>query len=262
LDLKKKTWMEAAASIGDRLQAFDHLCHESDRLLDDIIARLDHLSHATAPIATRGLALIGAEDNILRTREAVDELISNLEASHKVGASALSLQQLMRFVQSTWDHAACSFYTCSLLSSFLNSIQVEVPLRLGPQRELDQYLKHLHTLDSAIHYLDQHSSLTSAQEAYAHAELVHGKAIKDCEAEFRAILTQQSSATMPSAQLLTTQAMDNLPSKWHHSLACMGRIMFAWDLYDSSISPFLSQTLLSTPTSSSSLGCPWSGSRS
>ena len=73
------------ASIGDRLAAYDHLCQESDRLLDNLITSYDHLGHATAPIATRGLALLGAEDNISRTREAVDELISNLDASRKVG---------------------------------------------------------------------------------------------------------------------------------------------------------------------------------
>ena len=97
--------------------------------------------------------------------------------------------------------------------------QVEVPLRLGPQRDLDQYLKHLHTLHSAMQFLDQHSSLVSAQDSYVHAEQVHGKAMKDCEVEFRAMLTQQSSTTMPSAQLLTTQATDNLSSElwgiWH-----------------------------------------------
>lgn len=71
-------------AAADRLEAYDHLCAESNRLLNGIITQLDQLTRATSPIATQGLTLIEAENNLSRTREAVNELISNLSASHKV----------------------------------------------------------------------------------------------------------------------------------------------------------------------------------
>ncbi|GAX73455.1 hypothetical protein CEUSTIGMA_g907.t1 [Chlamydomonas eustigma] len=156
--------------LRDGLLAYNHLSIGSSNLLSGLQQQLDLLVVATTPISTRALALMSAEENICLTKAYIDELLGHLETSHKV-------------------------------ESFLKS---------GPGRDIDTYLRHLEALEAALKYLETHSDLLSAQEAYGHAELVHGKAMKDCEADFGSTLGQQGSATMPSAALLTKQATENL----------------------------------------------------
>ena len=73
--------------LADALQAYAHLCAESDRLLLGLGEQLNELGTATAPIAARALTLVAAEGNITRSRDAVEELMLNVNASRKVHCS-------------------------------------------------------------------------------------------------------------------------------------------------------------------------------
>ena len=70
--------------LADALQAYAHLCAESDRLLRGLGEQLNELGTATEPIAARALTLVAAEGNITRSRDAVEELMLNVNASRKV----------------------------------------------------------------------------------------------------------------------------------------------------------------------------------
>ena len=61
-----------------------------------------------------------------------------------------------------------------LCCAVLRVLQVEAALRLGPQRNLEPFLKYLSQLEAAMAHLEMHSSLKAVQEAYAHAEEVGG----------------------------------------------------------------------------------------
>ena len=74
--------------LADALQAYAHLCAESDRLLRGLGEQLNELGTATEPIAARALTLVAAEGNITRSRDAVEELMINVNASRKVGEHA------------------------------------------------------------------------------------------------------------------------------------------------------------------------------
>mmetsp|Transcript_32957 Transcript_32957/g.72844 ORF Transcript_32957/g.72844 Transcript_32957/m.72844 type:complete len:654 (-) Transcript_32957:625-2586(-) len=167
----------AAKSLGDQatqlessLGSYNKLCSEAVGVLNALDKRLQKMAKLTAPIYQRASVLTWAEEKIEQTKTATDELLMHLEAPQKV----------------------------------------EAAMKHGPQRDLETFLKHLTTLQAALDYLDQHSQLQAAQQAVAHANRVHARAMADCEADFASTLTQASSAIMPSASLLVKQASEHL----------------------------------------------------
>ena len=88
--------------LADALQAYAHLCAESDRLLRGLDEQLHELGTATAPIAARALTLVAAEGNITRSRDAVEELMLNVNASRKVGCVQACMAR-MEPARTHWD---------------------------------------------------------------------------------------------------------------------------------------------------------------
>eukprot|EP00798_Chlamydomonas_sp_ICE-L_P007324 gene7324-445_t len=124
---------------------FTELSNEAVSILDALNANLAGTNKLTARLHDRATALRCAEENITDTKNAVDELLAAMDTTSKV----------------------------------------ESELRRGPQADLAAFLAHLAQLDESMAFLELHSSLRSAQEAYAHAEGVHLKALHDCEVDFK-----------------------------------------------------------------------------
>lgn len=157
--------------LSECLTALESLSRESERLLNQLDTTLSPLISSTAPLLAQSSLLLKAGRNIESTKGSLQELLSYLETSHKVESS----------------------------------------LRSGPRGyrgDLDAYLGHLASLDQAIKFLEAHSQLASAQDAYSHSLQVHSRAMKDCDVDFSQTLTQQTSMTMPSPALLSSQSND------------------------------------------------------
>ena len=165
--------------LSECLTALQSLSKESERLISHLDTTLTPLISSSQPILSQSTLLLRASKNIEGTRESLLELISCLETSHKVEAS----------------------------------------LRSGPRGyrgDLDGYLGHLSSLDQAIKFLEAHSQLASAQEAYSHSLQVQSRAMKDCDQDFSQTLIQQTSMTMPSPALLLSQSGDEYFSSSIH----------------------------------------------
>jgi hypothetical protein len=118
--------------LSECLSALESLSKESERLLNHTSTLLSPLVTSTTPLLSQSSLLLRAGRNIEGTKSSLHELLSFLETSHKVEAS----------------------------------------LRAGPRGyrgDLDSYLGHLAALDQAIQFLEAHSQLASAQEAYSHS---------------------------------------------------------------------------------------------
>ncbi|GLC40352.1 hypothetical protein PLESTB_001679800 [Pleodorina starrii] len=165
---------EQAEQISTALQLHARLSSEGDVVLRSLQEKLSELNRKLAPIHERATALTWAEENITLAKAETNELLQHIDASRKV----------------------------------------ESVLRLGPGRseqQLDSFLAAVGRLEAALNHLEAYldggeSSVGAVEQAYENATDLYDRAMRDCEADFAAVLSQHGAARLPSAAWLTEKA--------------------------------------------------------